>query len=71
MNNTTTCEVWIDITMKTLIDIEGDETVTTAMEKALKLMPSHAIDAFERHGYRIKTIETDVAYPALNMRDIG
>jgi hypothetical protein len=31
------------------------------MKQAIDLMPSHVFDALERHGYRIKTIETDAS----------
>lgn len=69
MTESTVYEVWIDMTMKTTIEMEGNSTLTDAMEQAVKLMPSHAIDALERHGYRIKTLETDAS--VFNPRDIG
>lgn len=61
MTESTVYEVWIDMTMKTTIEMEGNSTLTDAMEQAVKLMPSHVFDALERHGYRIKTIETDAS----------
>ena len=69
MTESTTYEVWIDMTMKTTIEMEGHGSMTEAMEQAVKLMPSHVFDALERHGYRIKTIETDAS--VFNPRDIG
>jgi len=59
MTESTTYEVWIDMTMKTTVEVRTGESVDDAMSLAVRLMPSHAIDALERHGYRIKTIETD------------
>ena len=61
MTESTTYEVWIDMTMKTTIEMEGKSSLTEAMQKAIDLMPPHIFDALERHGYRIKTIETDAS----------
>jgi hypothetical protein len=58
MTESTTYDVWIDMTMRTTIEVEGSEG--DAMEEALRLMPSNAIDAFERYGYRITKILTNV-----------
>ena len=58
MTESKTYEVWIDMTMRTTIEVEGSEG--DAMEEALRLMPSNAIDAFERYGYRITKILTNV-----------
>ena len=69
MTESTTYEVWIDMTMKTTLELDGKSTLTDAMEQAVKLMPSHIFDALERHGYRIKTIETDAS--VFSPRDIG
>ena len=58
MTESKTYEVWIDMTMRTTIEVDGSEG--DAMEEALRLMPSNAIDAFERFGYRITKILTNV-----------
>ena len=58
MTESKTYEVWIDMTMRTTIEVDGSEG--DAMEEALRLMPSNAIDAFERFGYRITKIQTNV-----------
>lgn len=47
------------MTMRTTIELEEDYATTRAMTEAVRLMPSHAIDALERNGYRIIGIETD------------
>lgn len=59
MAESTVYDVWIDMTLKTTVEVKAGESVDDAMSLAVRLMPSHAIDALERHGYRIKTIETD------------
>ena len=59
MAESTIYEVWIDMTLKTTVEIKAGESVDDAMSLAVRLMPSHAIDALERHGYRIKRIVTD------------
>lgn len=69
MTESTTYEVWIDMTMKTTIEMEGHASLTEAMEEAVRLMPPHVFDALERNGYRIKTIETDAS--AFNPRSLG
>ena len=46
------------MTMRTTVEVDGSEG--DAMEEALRLMPSNAIDAFERYGYRITKILTNV-----------
>jgi hypothetical protein len=61
MTESTTYEVWIDMTMKTTIEMEGHASANEAMQQAIDLMPPHVFDALERHGYRIKTIETDAS----------
>jgi hypothetical protein len=61
MTESTTYEVWIDMTMKTTIEMEGHASANEAMQQAIDLMPSHIFDALERYGYRIKTIETDAS----------
>jgi hypothetical protein len=61
LTESTVYEVWIDIKMKTTIEVDG--SLGDAMEEALRLMPSNAIDAFERYGYRITKIHTN-ATPA-------
>lgn len=61
MTESTVYEVWIDMTMKTTIEMEGHASITEAMEQAVRLMPSHVFDSLERNGYRIKTIETDAS----------
>ncbi len=58
MTESTVYDVWIDMTMRTTVEVDGSEG--DAMEEALRLMPSNAIDAFERYGYRITKILTNV-----------
>jgi hypothetical protein len=58
LTESTVYDVWIDMTMRTTVEVDGSEG--DAMEEALRLMPSNAIDAFERYGYRITKILTNV-----------
>jgi hypothetical protein len=59
MTEPTMYEVCIDMKLKTTVEVKAGESVDDAMSLAVRLMPSHAIDALERHGYRIKRIVTD------------
>ncbi len=59
MTESTVYDVWIIMTMRTTVELDGVGVKAQAIEEAERLMPSHAIDALERHGYRITTIETE------------